>query len=191
MEPFFPLELVLMQSVGQQLKNARELQGKSLEDVGGELKIRADHVAALEEGDFSKFDAPIFIRGFVRTYCRFLKLDHNALIVQLNQELGGTESLASDPALPGKKGFLDGLTLFLSRLNWSIWLPLIVFISIAGFVLFVVNIKQTQSEELQRGDWADKLPETKYEPIRNMMNLELPLPPVPVNLPSTNNPSAN
>tara|TARA_B100000902_G_scaffold30432_1_gene36449 strand:+ start:1949 stop:2491 length:543 start_codon:yes stop_codon:yes gene_type:complete len=180
-----------MQSVGQQLKNARESQGKSLEDVGGELKIRADHVAALEEGDFSKFDAPIFIRGFVRTYCRFLKLDHNALIVQLNQELGGTKSLASDPALPGKKGFLDGLTLFLSRLNWSIWLPLIVFISIAGFVLFVVNIKQTQSEELQRGDWADKLPETKYEPIRNMMNLELPLPPVPVNLPSTNNPSAN
>ena len=191
MEPFFPLELVWMQSVGQQLKNARELQGKSLEDVGGELKIRADHVAALEEGDFSKFDAPIFIRGFVRTYCRFLKLDHNALIVQLNQELGGTESLASDPALPGKKGFLDGLTLFLSRLNWSIWLPLIVFISIAGFVLFVVNIKQTQSEELQRGDWADQLPETKYEPIRNMMNLELPLAPVPVNLPSTNNPSAN
>ena len=191
MGPFFPLELVWMQSVGQQLKNARESQGKSLEDVGGELKIRADHVAALEEGDFSKFDAPIFIRGFVRTYCRFLKLDHNALIVQLNQELGGTESLASDPALPGKKGFLDGLTLFLSRLNWSIWLPLIVFISIAGFVLFVVNIKQTQSEELQRGDWADKLPETKYEPIRNMMNLELPLPPVPVNLPSTNNPSAN
>jgi len=189
--PFFPLELVWMQSVGQQLKNARESQGKSLEDVGGELKIRADHVAALEEGDFSKFDAPIFIRGFVRTYCRFLKLDHNALIVQLNQELGGTESLASDPALPGKKGFVDGLTLFLSRLNWSIWLPLIVFISIAGFVLFVVNIKQAQSDELQRGDWADKLPETKYEPMRNMMNLELPLPPVPVKLPSTNSPSAN
>lgn len=191
MGPFFPLELVWMQSVGQQLKNARESQGKSLEDVGGELKIRADHVAALEEGDFSKFDAPIFIRGFVRTYCRFLKLDHNALIVQLNQELGGTESLASDPALPGKKGFVDGLTLFLSRLNWSIWLPLIVFISIAGVVLFVVNIKQAQSEELQRGDWADKLPETEYKPMRNMMNLELSLPPVPVKVPSTNSPSAN
>ena len=180
-----------MPSVGQQLKNARESQGKSLEDVGSELKIRADHVVALEEGDFSKFDAPIFIRGFVRTYCRFLKIDHNALIVQLNQELGGTDSLASDPAIPGKKGFVDGLTLFLSRLNWSIWLPLIVFISIAGVVLFVVNIKQAQSEELQRGDWADKLPKTEYKPKRNMMNLELSLPPVPVKLPSTNSPSVN
>ena len=187
----FPLELVWMQSVGQQLKDARVAQGKSLEDVGAELKIRADHVSALEEGDFSKFDAPIFIRGFVRTYCRFLKLDHNALIVQLNQELGGTESLASDPALPGKKGFEDGFTLFLSRLNWSIWLPLIVFISIAGTVWFVVNIKQAQSLELQRGDWADKLPETQYEPLSNIMNLELPLPAVPVKLPSTNSPSAN
>ena len=187
----FPLELVWMQSVGQQLKDARVAQGKSLEDVGAELKIRADHVSAPEEGDFSKFDAPIFIRGFVRTYCRFLKLDHNALIVQLNQELGGTESLASDPALPGKKGFVDGFTLFLSRLNWSIWLPLIVFISIAGTVWFVVNIKQAQSLELQRGDWADKLPETQYEPLSNIMNLELPLPAVPVKLPSTNSPSAN
>ena len=187
----FPLELVWMQSVGQQLKDARVAQGKSLEDVGAELKIRADHVSALEEGDFSKFDAPIFIRGFVRTYCRFLKLDHNALIVQLNQELGGTESLASDPALPGKKGFVDGFTLFLSRLNWSIWLPLIVFISIAGTVWFVVNIKQAQSLELQRGDWADKLPETQYEPLSSIMNLELPLPAVPVKLPSTNSPSAN
>ena len=187
----FPLELVWMQSVGQQLKDARVAQGKSLEDVGAELKIRADHVSALEVGDFSKFDAPIFIRGFVRTYCRFLKLDHNALIVQLNQELGGTESLASDPALPGKKGFVDGFTLFLSRLNWSIWLPLIVFISIAGTVWFVVNIKQAQSLELQRGDWADKLPETQYEPLSNIMNLELPLPAVPVKFPSTNSPSAN
>ena len=187
----FPLELVWMQSVGQQLKDSRVAQGKSLEDVGAELKIRADHVSALEEGDFSKFDAPIFIRGFVRTYCRFLKLDHNALIVQLNQELGGTESLASDPALPGKKGFVDGFTLFLSRLNWSIWLPLIVFISIAGTVWFVVNIKQAQSLELQRGDWVDKLPETQYEPLSNIMNLELPLPAVPVKLPSTNSPSAN
>ena len=191
MGPFFPLELVWMPSVGQQLKNARESQGKSLEDVGSELKIRADHVVALEEGDFSKFDAPIFIRGFVRTYCRFLKIDHNSLIVQLNQELGGTDSLASDPAIPGKKGFVDGLTLFLSRLNWSIWLPLIVFISIAGVVLFVVNIKQAQSEELQRGDWADNLPKTEYKPMRNMMNLELSLPPVPVKLPSTNSPSVN
>ena len=97
-----------MPSVGDQLKTTREQQGKSLEDISGELKIRIDHVLALEEGDFDKFDAPVFVRGFVRSYCRILKIDSAPVVVQLNQELGGTEALASDPALPpGKKGFVD------------------------------------------------------------------------------------
>ena len=181
-----------MPSVGEQLKSAREAQGKSLDDIGSELKIRADHVAALEVGDFDKFDAPIFVRGFIRSYCRILKLDTNALVVQLNQELGGTETLSTDPALPGKKGFVDGLTLFLSRLNWSILLPLIVLVSIAAIVLLVVNAKQAQREELQRGDWIDKLPSAQYTPVQtNLLNLELPLLPVPVKPPSTNAPASN
>ena len=87
------------------MKTTREQQGKSLEDISGELKIRIDHVLALEEGDFDKFDAPVFVRGFVRSYCRILKIDSAPVVVQLNQELGGTEALASDPALPpGKRG---------------------------------------------------------------------------------------
>ena len=174
------------------MKSAREAQGKSLDDIGSELKIRADHVAALEVGDFDKFDAPIFVRGFIRSYCRILKLDTNALVVQLNQELGGTETLSTDPALPGKKGFVDGLTLFLSRLNWSIWLPLIVLVSIAAIVLLVVNAKQAQREELQRGDWIAKLPSAQYTPVQtNLLNLELPLPPVPVKPPSPHAPASN
>jgi cytoskeletal protein RodZ len=181
-----------MPSVGEQLRSAREAQGKSLEDIGGELKIRADHVAALEVGDFDKFDAPIFVRGFVRSYCRIVKLDPNALVVHLNQELGGTQTLSTDPALPGKKGFVDGLTLFLSRLNWTIWLPLIVLISIAVIVLFVVNSTQAQREELRSGDWIDKLPPTQYTPVRtNVLNLELPLPPVPVKPPPNNAPASD
>ena len=96
-----------MPSVGDQLRAAREEQGKSLEDIGGELKIRADHVLDLEEGDFDKFDAPVFVRGFVRSYCRVLKIDSAPVVVQLNHELGGTDALASDPALsPGQKGFV-------------------------------------------------------------------------------------
>ena len=173
-----------MPSVGEQLKSAREAQGKSLDDIGSELKIRADHVAALESGEFDKFDAPIFVRGFVRSYCRILKLDTNALVVQLNQELGGTESLSKDPALPGKKGFVDGLTLFLSRLNWSIWLPLIPVICIAVIVLFVLDVKKAQQEELERGDWIEKLPSAQYTPVRtNLLSPELPIPPVPVKPP--------
>jgi len=180
-----------MPSVGDQLKTAREQHGKSLEDIGGELKIRADHVLALEEGDFDKFDAPVFVRGFVRSYCRILKIDSAPVVVQLNQELGGTQALASDPALPpSKKGVVDQLTLFLTRVNWSVWLPLLVLILIASIVWAVVKTQEDKREQLESGSWIENLPDTEYQPSRGMLELRLMLPDPPVKPSATNAPGA-
>jgi len=180
-----------MPSVGDQLRAAREEQGKTLEDIGEVLKIRADHVLALEEGNFDKFDAPVFVRGFVRSYCRILHLDSAPVVVQLNQELGGTEALANDPALsPGKKGFVDQLTLFLTRVNWSIWLPLLVLIAIAAIVWAVVEAKEAKREQLESGNWIENLPATEYKPARMMLELKIDdLPDAPVK-PDATNPSS-
>jgi len=181
-----------MPSVGDQLRAAREKQGRTLEDIGGELKIRADHVLALEEGDFDKFDAPVFVRGFIRSYCRILHLDSAPVVVQLNQELGGTEALASDPALsPGKKGFVDRTTLFLTRVNWSIWLPLLVLILIASIVWAVVEAKEAKRKQLESGNWIENLPATVYKPSSVMLELKInDLPDAPVKPSATNNSSA-
>jgi len=180
-----------MPSVGDQLKTAREQHGKSLEDIGGELKIRADHVLALEEGDFDKFDAPVFVRGFVRSYCRILKIDSAPVVVQLNQELGGTQALASDPALsPSKKGVVDQLTLFLTRVNWSVWLPLLVFILIASIVWATVKTQEDKREQLESGSWIENLPDAEYQPSRGMLELQLKLPDPPVKPSATNVPGA-
>ena len=180
-----------MPSVGDQLRTAREQHGKSLEDIGGELKIRADHVLALEEGDFDKFDAPVFVRGFIRSYCRVLKIDSAPVVVQLNQELGGTKALASDPALPpSKKGVVDQLTLFLTRVNWSVWLPLLVLILIASIVWAVVETQEAKREQLESGTWIENLPDAEYQPSRGMLELQLKLPDPPVKPSATNAPSA-
>ena len=174
------------------MRTAREQHGKSLEDIGGELKIRADHVIALEEGDFDKFDAPVFVRGFVRSYCRILKIDSAPVVVQLNQELGNTEALASDPALPpSKKGVVDQLTLFLSRVNWSVWLPLLVLILIASIVWVVVETQETKREQLESGSWIDDLPAAEYQPLRGLLELKInDLPDAPVKPNATNTPNA-
>ncbi len=174
------------------MRAAREEQGKSLEDIGGELKIRADHVLALEEGDFDKFDAPVFVRGFVRSYCRILRIDSAPVVVQLNQELGGTEALANDPALsPGKKGFVDQLTLFLTRVNWSVWLPLLVLILIASIVWAVVNAQEAKREQLESGSWIENLPSAEDQPLRGLLELKInDLPDAPVKPDATNTTSA-
>jgi len=113
------------------------------------------------------------------------------VVVQLNQELGGTEALANDPALsPGKKGFVDQLTLFLTRVNWSIWLPLLVLIAIAAIVWAVVEAKEAKREQLESGNWIENLPATEYKPPRMMLELKIDdLPDAPVK-PDATNPSS-
>src|ERR1700735_668504 len=80
-----------MSTVAEQLHLAREAQSLTVNQVAEVTKIRGDHIRALEEGNFNVFSAPVYIRGFVRTYAGLLKLDVPAIMSALEIELGGTE----------------------------------------------------------------------------------------------------
>jgi hypothetical protein len=62
-------------SLGDVMRGERATLGKSLLDVQRELHIRANLIAAIEDGDLSAFDTPGFVAGFVRSYSRYLGLD--------------------------------------------------------------------------------------------------------------------
>jgi len=64
-----------MSTVAEQLRQAREAQNLNVQQVAQVTKIRTDHLVALEEGNYNVFSAPVYIRGFVRTYAALLKLD--------------------------------------------------------------------------------------------------------------------
>lgn len=61
--------------LGDVLRGERATLGKSLLDVQRELHIRASHIAAIENGDLTAFEAPSFVAGFVRSYARYLGLE--------------------------------------------------------------------------------------------------------------------
>jgi cytoskeletal protein RodZ len=61
--------------LGDILRGERATLGKSLLDVQRELHIRAAHIAAIENGDLTAFEAPSFVAGFVRSYARYLGMD--------------------------------------------------------------------------------------------------------------------
>jgi len=110
-----------MSTVAEQLLQAREAQGLTIQQVAEVTKIRSDHLRALEEGNFNAFSAPVYIRGFVRTYATLLKLDIARLMASLDGELGQTEKFREPPPLTEqKRGVLDFLTLQLSKLNWRV-----------------------------------------------------------------------
>ena len=90
-----------MPTVGEQLRAARGKQNLEIHQVADWTKIRSDHIRALEEGNYSVFSAPVYIRGFVRAYATLLKLDAPQILEQLSQELadsGQKEPTLSQPA---------------------------------------------------------------------------------------------
>lgn len=64
-----------MPSLGDEFRVAREARGLSLSDVAEQLHIRSTYLQAIEEEDWSAIGAPVYVKGFLRTYARFLGVD--------------------------------------------------------------------------------------------------------------------
>ena len=114
-----PLKDGVMPTVSEQLRQARETQKLTVHQVAEVTKIRTDHLRALEEGNFDVFSAPVYIRGFVRSYCNLLKLDVPAVMSALEAELGKTKKFAVPPPFADPpRGVLDFFMLQLSKIDW-------------------------------------------------------------------------
>lgn len=75
-------------SIGEELRQAREQLGASLLDVENETKIRTKYIIAMEKDDFDVLPGKVYVKGFLRTYARFLGLNGEALISQYKEQLG-------------------------------------------------------------------------------------------------------
>jgi cytoskeleton protein RodZ len=65
---------------GAALLAERRRQNLSLGDVSRQLKLSVRQVEALERDDYSGFQGPVFVHGFMRNYAKLLALDPNPLI---------------------------------------------------------------------------------------------------------------
>ncbi|THB69926.1 MAG: helix-turn-helix domain-containing protein [Desulfovibrio sp.] len=68
-----------LSSVGQALREERERQGLSLDDVAAISKISPHTLATLEQGEVSSMPHHVYVKGFVKTYAAILKADSRKL----------------------------------------------------------------------------------------------------------------
>ncbi|AOY87914.1 helix-turn-helix domain-containing protein [Marinobacter salinus] len=73
--------------VGQQLKRAREKASLTVSDVADAQHLRPVVIQAIEEGDYSRIDSELFLKGYVRAYAMQVGLDADAVINDLDHEL--------------------------------------------------------------------------------------------------------
>lgn len=127
-----------MASVAEQLRSAREARNLTIQQIADITNVRADHIRAIEEGNYDVFSAPVYIRGFVRTYCKILKLDSHEVITALNQELGKTEKFSEPPPLTDQpRTIVDWLTLQFSKIDWR-KLLIALGVLVVGVIIYAV-----------------------------------------------------
>ncbi len=61
---------------GTTLRRIREARGVAMEELAEYTKVSKTYLYAIEEENFGKLPAPVFLRGFVIQMAKFLKLPH-------------------------------------------------------------------------------------------------------------------
>src|SRR5512143_4170927 len=71
-----------MGTLGRYLHDAREARGIDLRDAAQQTRISLQYLRALEEENFEKLPGDVFVRGFLKNYARFLRLDEAEVMKQ-------------------------------------------------------------------------------------------------------------
>lgn len=77
-----------MDELGTLLREAREARGVTLADAQEATKINSRYLDALEDGHYEVLPSEVHVRGYLRNYARYLRLDPKPLLdrYELNRE---------------------------------------------------------------------------------------------------------
>ena len=73
-----------MQTIGEKLEEARKRKGISIREAAETTKIRGDYLQKFEANSFDIDLPPLYIRGFLRSYARYLDLDPDRYVNDYN-----------------------------------------------------------------------------------------------------------
>lgn len=134
------------QELGALLKTKRTEKNIAIGEVAERLKFSAKQIESLESGDYKGLPEPIFVKGFIKTYARFLGLDADQITALLNEAFPSqVTAVTSTPAAESQNGlnFQDQK----KSKSFPKWLPLLV---VAAAVVGAVYLWQSKSSEQTR-----------------------------------------
>jgi cytoskeletal protein RodZ len=118
-----------MPALGERFRAAREARGLTLSEVAEQIRIRSVYLGAIEEENWPVIGAPVYTRGFLRTYARFLGVDAEEAVTEFNaQTAEPTEGLVEDVPNRSRRGS-KGLRPYL-------WAASIVAVALIAFVVY-------------------------------------------------------
>lgn len=87
--------------IGDALKEAREAQGRTLEDVARAVRARIEQLRALEEEQFDLFPGEVYAKGFLRSYAIELGLDPAPLLDVYRSQVSSPHEIPASTLVTG------------------------------------------------------------------------------------------
>lgn len=85
--------------VGYTLRQERERQNLSIEDIEQGTSIRVLYIEAIEAGEYDKLPGTVYTKGFIKSYAKFLGMDVDAVVKEFladMAELNPPEPVATE-----------------------------------------------------------------------------------------------
>jgi hypothetical protein len=96
-EPQPPASGSELASFGEELRREREIRGISLKEIADATKISKRFLDALERNDHRTLPAPVFTRGFVREYARYVGLNAEEMVNRYNFAAANDDRIEKPP----------------------------------------------------------------------------------------------
>src|SRR3954447_23506862 len=140
-------------SFGEELRREREIRGISLKEIADATKISKRFLDAIERNDHRTLPAPVFTRGFVREYAKYLGLSVDEIVHRYNYAAAGDDRieksahldrLVAPPAPPVKeKPFRPkGIPPWYARFDANVIVTVIIVAALAGLGYWAVKHKR-------------------------------------------------
>lgn len=130
-------------SVGELLRNTRDAKKLSLAEVHQNTRMSLPVLKALEQDDFTSFESEIYLKGFLKSYAKYLGLDADELVRRLEGQRGGATSpgggMTWDTVESVKEEKLGS-----PRLLTRIVLPLLLLVIVVLSILLALERRKVQ-----------------------------------------------
>ncbi|MBR0061135.1 MAG: helix-turn-helix domain-containing protein [Selenomonadaceae bacterium] len=83
--------------VGYTLRQERERQNLTIEDIEEGTSIRALYIEAIENGEYDKMPGTVYTKGFIKNYAKFLGLDPDATVKEFMGDIAELSATNEPP----------------------------------------------------------------------------------------------
>lgn len=141
---------------GDELRREREIRGISLKEIADSTKISKRFLEAIERNDHKTLPAPVFTRGFVREYARYLGLNAEEMVNRYNYAAAGDDRIEKTPHLerlvqpretappppPPKRGIPPAY----ARIDRNIYALVVIVVALLGVSWWALHRKRAAEE---------------------------------------------